>query len=89
MHRNWLLQCNTTTAYVPYLSTDLYIWLKYLHCILSYNILLVFYVYDYDMFHIPLSYDSLWDLWNECMYVCMYVNFIPEQDMKVQREGEA
>ena len=23
------------------------------------------------MFHIPLSYDSLRDLWNECMYVCI------------------
>jgi hypothetical protein len=33
---------------------------------------LFFYVlYDYDMFHIPLSCDSLRDLWNE--YICMYV----------------
>ena len=25
--------------------------------------------YDYDMFHIPLSYDILGDLWNEYMYM--------------------
>jgi hypothetical protein len=32
----------------------------------------LFYVlYDYDMFHIPLSCDSLRDLWNE--YICIYV----------------
>ena len=49
--------------------------------------LLVNVFYDHDMFHIPLSCDSLRDLWNEyvyiyiyiyiymyvCMYVCMYV----------------
>jgi hypothetical protein len=32
---------------------------------------LFFYVlYDFDMFHIPLSCDNLRDLWNE--YICMY-----------------
>jgi len=34
------------------------------------------YSYDYDIFHIPLSFDSLGDLWNEYMYdvcICMYI----------------
>jgi len=30
-------------------------------------------LYDHDMFHIPLSCDSLRDLWNEYMYICIYV----------------
>jgi len=31
-------------------------------------------LYVFDMFHILLSGDSLRDLWNVCMYVCiMYV----------------
>ena len=30
-------------------------------------------LYVYDMFHILLSCDSLRDLWNAYMYVCMYV----------------
>jgi len=30
-------------------------------------------LYVFDMFHILLSGDSLRDLWNAYMYVCMYV----------------
>ena len=30
-------------------------------------------LYVFDMFHILLSADSLRDLWNVYMYVCMYV----------------
>ena len=31
-------------------------------------------LYVFDMFHILLSGDSLRDLWNVYMYVCMYDN---------------
>ena len=84
MGSNLLMQCNTLTDYVFYLNTDLHIGLNLyivaLHCkFLFFSIYFVCFVllYDHDMFHIPLSCDSLRDLWNEyiyiCMYVCMYV----------------
>jgi hypothetical protein len=74
------MQCNTLTYYVFYLNTDVHIGLSlYIvaqHC--KFLFLFIYFVcfvllYDHDMFHIPLSCDSLRDLWNEYMYVCMYM----------------
>ena len=56
--------------------TGLNLYIVVLHCkFLFFFIYFVCFVllYDHDMFHILLSCDSLRDLWNEYMYVCMYV----------------
>ena len=39
----------------------------------SYSVIILYVLYVFDMFHILLSGDSLRDLWNVRMYVCMYV----------------
>jgi len=47
--------------------TDLY------DCVISYTVIISYVLYAFDIFHILLSGDSLRDLWNLCIYVCMYV----------------
>ena len=49
--------------------TDLY------DCVNSYTVIYMscILLYVFDMFHILLSGDSLRDLWNVYMYVCMHV----------------
>ena len=51
--------------------TDLY------DCVNFHTVIILYFLFTFvcvfDMFHILLSVDSLGDLWNVCMYVCMYV----------------
>jgi hypothetical protein len=51
----------------------LYTWLNHYIVFVSGKMYMFFICFDnYDMFHIPLSWDSLGDLRNEYVYVCMY-----------------
>jgi len=57
-------------------------WINFLHvqmicttdlhyCVNSYIVIILYVFYAFDMLHILLSGDSLRDLWNVCVYVCM------------------
>ena len=59
-------------------------WMNFLHvqticvadlydCVNCYTVIILYVLYAFDMFHMLLSGDSLKDLWNVCMYICMYV----------------
>jgi hypothetical protein len=62
--------------YIVSLNCKFYMYLytvfSFLWCFLFFYVF-SYVFYDYDMFRIPLSCDSLRDLWNEhiCMYVCI------------------
>ena len=58
------------------------LWMNFLHvemmcitdlhdCVISYTIIL-YALYAFDIFHILLSGDSLRDLWNIYIYICVY-----------------
>ena len=63
------------------MHTSFTLWMHFLHvqmicitelydCVISYIVIILYVLYDFNMFHILLSGDSLRDLWNVYMYVC-------------------
>jgi len=66
------------------MHTPFTLWMNFLHvqmiCItdlydsvISYTVIILYVLYAFDMFHNLLSGDSLRDLWNVYMYICMCV----------------
>ena len=67
------------------MHTSFTLWMHFLHvqmicitelydCVISYIVIILYVLYDFNMFHILLSGDSLRDLWNVYMY--MYNPFL-------------
>jgi len=44
--------------------------------VISYTVIFHICLYAYDMFHILLSFDSLRDLWNVCVCVCIILRVV-------------
>ena len=64
------------------MHTPFTLWMNFLHvqmicvaglydCVNSHTVIILYILFAFDMFHFLLSGDSLRDLWNVCMYVCM------------------
>ena len=58
------------------------LWMNFLHaqmmcntdlhgCVITYIVIILYVLYAFDIFHILMSGDSLSDLWNIYIYVCM------------------